>query len=181
MAIHELDGVRPDLPAEGTFWVSPNATVLGKVTLAEGVGVWFGTVIRGDNERITVGADSNVQELCMLHTDMGYPLTIGEGCTIGHRAIIHGCTIGDNTLVGVNAVILNGARIGRNCLIGAGALITEGKEIPDGTLVVGSPGKVARALTPEQIAGLTQSAARYVANWQRYRRGLRPQDDVARA
>ncbi|MGE3774205.1 MAG: gamma carbonic anhydrase family protein, partial [Gammaproteobacteria bacterium] len=113
-------------------------------------------------------------------TDPGCPLTIGRDCTIGHKVMLHGCTIGDNTLVGINAVILNGARIGRNCLVGAGALITEGKEIPDGSLVVGSPGKVVRALTPEQIAGLTQSAARYVENWRRFRRGLRPQDDVTR-
>lgn len=176
--IYELDGAR--VRVEGDYWIAESASVIGNVLLKPNASVWFGAVIRGDNELITIGENSNVQDLSVLHTDPGSPLTIGSHCTIGHKVMLHGCTIGDNTLVGINAVILNGARIGRNCLIGAGALITEGKEIPDGSLVVGSPGKVARVLTPEQIAGLTRSALHYVENWQRYRRSLRPQDDVAR-
>ena len=176
--IYEIDGRR--VRAEGDYWIAESATVLGNVLLKRDASVWFGAVLRGDNDLITVGEGSNVQDLSVLHTDPGYPLTIGSHCTIGHKVMLHGCTIGDNTLIGINAVILNGARIGRNCLIGAGALITEGKEIPDGSLVVGAPGKVARALRPEQIAGLTESARRYVGNWQRFRRGLRAQDDVER-
>lgn len=176
--IYELDGMR--VRAEGECWIAESATVLGNVLLKRDASVWFGAVVRGDNELITIGEGSNVQDLSVLHTDPGFPLAIGRDCTIGHKVMLHGCTIGDNSLVGINAVILNGAKIGRNCLIGAGALITEGKEIPDGSLVVGAPGKVARALTPEQIAGLTQSARRYVENWQRFRRALRPQDQLAR-
>ncbi|HMM76771.1 MAG TPA: gamma carbonic anhydrase family protein [Gammaproteobacteria bacterium] len=176
--IFELDGVH--VRAEGDYWIAETASVIGNVLLKQDASVWFGAVVRGDNEPITIGERSNVQDLSVLHTDPGCPLTIGRDCTIGHKVMLHGCTIGDNTLIGINAVILNGARIGRNCLIGAGALITEGKEIPDGSLVLGSPGKVARALTPAQIAGLTQSAARYVENWRRFRRGLRPQDEVTR-
>ncbi len=173
--IFELDGVR--VRAEGDYWVAESASVIGNVLLKRNASVWFGAVLRGDNELITVGEHSNVQDLSVLHTDPGCPLTIGSYCTIGHKVMLHGCTIGDNTLIGINAVILNGARIGRNCLIGAGALITEGKEIPDGSLVVGSPGKIARPLTPEQIARLTQSAEHYVENWQRFSRGLRRQEE----
>ncbi len=175
--IFELDGVR--VRAEGEYWIAESASVIGNVLLKRNASVWFGAVLRGDNELITVGEHSNVQDLSVLHTDPGCPLTIGSYCTIGHKVMLHGCTIGDNTLIGINAVILNGARIGRNCLIGAGALITEGKEIPDGSLVVGSPGKVARPLTPEQIAGLTQSAQRYVENWRRFGRGLRRQNEAS--
>lgn len=174
MAIHELDGVRPELPPEGAFWVAPGATIIGKVTLARGVGVWFGVVMRGDNERITVGEDSNVQEYAVLHTDMGYPLTIGTGCTIGHRAIIHGCTIGNNTLVGMGATVMNGARIGDDCLIAAGALIPEGRSVPPGSLVIGVPGKPVRPLGAEEIAANRKSAAHYVANWRRFATGLGP-------
>jgi carbonic anhydrase/acetyltransferase-like protein (isoleucine patch superfamily) len=176
--IYELEDRR--VRAEGDYWIAESADVIGNVLLKHNASVWFGTVIRGDNELITIGEHSNVQDLSVLHTDPGCPLTIGSHCTIGHKVMLHGCTIGDNTLVGINSVILNGAKIGKNCLIGAGALITEGKEIPDGSLVVGSPGKVARTLTPEQIAGLTLSAQRYVENWQRFRRALRAQDDVVR-
>ncbi len=176
--IYELDGRR--VQAEGDYWIAESADLIGNVLLKHNASVWFGTVIRGDNDLITIGEHSNVQDLSVLHTDPGLPLTIGSHCTIGHKVMLHGCTIGDNTLVGINSVILNGAKIGRNCLIGAGALITEGKEIPDGSLVVGAPGKVARVLTPEQIAGLTRSAEHYVQNWQRYRRALRPQDAVLR-
>ncbi len=176
--IFELEGLQ--VRAEGDHWIAETASVIGNVLLKQDASVWFGAVIRGNNELITIGERSNVQDLAVLHTDPGCPLTIGSDCTIGHKVMLHGCTIGDNTLIGINAVILNGARIGRNCLIGAGALITEGKEIPDGSLVLGSPGKVARPLTPAQIAGVTQSAARYVENWRRFRRSLRPQDDVRR-
>lgn len=172
MAIHELDGVRPELPPAGEFWVAPTATIIGKVTLGKGVGVWFGTVMRGDNERITIGDDTNVQELCMFHTDIGFPLIVGTGCTIGHRAIIHGCTIGDNTLVGMGATVMNGATIGHDCLIAAGALIPEGRNVPSGSLVMGVPGKPVRQLTSEQIEANRNSAIHYVANWRRYAKGF---------
>lgn len=172
MPIHTLGGVSPQLPPEGQYWVAPDARVIGKVTLGEDAGIWFGAVLRGDNERITVGARSNIQEHAVLHTDMGFPLDIGEGCTIGHRAILHGCTIGENSLVGMGAIILNGARIGRDCLIAAGALVPEGREIPDGSLVVGVPGRAIRTLDEASIARLRQSAENYVANWKRFAAGL---------
>ena len=171
MTILALDGLAPTMPA-GFCFVADSAEVIGNVELGEEVGIWFGVVIRGDNERIRVGARTNIQDLCVLHSDPGSPLTVGAGCTIGHRAILHGCTIGDGTLVGMGATILNGAKIGNNCLIGAGALVTEGKEIPDGTLVLGAPGKVARELTPDEIARLAKSADHYVANARRFAAGL---------
>ncbi len=169
--IYALDGAMPLV--DPSVWVAPDANVIGKVTLLADSSVWFGCTLRGDNEMIVVGQGSNVQENCVLHTDMGSPLTIGTNCTIGHKAMLHGCTIGDNSLVGMGATILNGAVIGKNCLIGAGALITEGKVIPDGSLVVGAPGKVARTLTQEQIEGLTRSAINYQINARRFRSGLR--------
>ena len=169
--IYELDGVAPEI--DGSAWVAPDAQVVGAVTLAVETSVWFGAVLRGDNERISVGLRSNVQDHCVLHTDMGYPLTIGAECTIGHKAMLHGCTIGDGSLVGMGATILNGAVIGRGCLIGAGALVTEGKEIPDGALVLGAPGKVVRALDAAGRKALLGSAAGYVANAARFRSGLR--------
>ena len=169
--IYALDGVAPETDASA--WVAPDAQVMGAVTLAADVGVWFGAVLRGDNERITVGPRSNVQDHCVFHTDMGFPLTIGSDCTIGHKALLHGCTIGDGALVGMGATILNGAVIGRGCLIGAGALVTEGKEIPDGSLVLGAPGKVVRTLDDAARDALLASAARYVANAARFRDGLR--------
>ena len=172
MAVHTLDGIGPDLPGDGDYWIAPDARVIGKVTLGDDVGVWFGAVLRGDNERITVGAATNIQEHSVLHTDMGFPLDIGAGCTIGHRAILHGCTIGENSLVGMGAIILNGARIGANSLVGAGALVPEGKTYPDGSLIIGVPGRVARALDEEQIERLRQSARSYVANWRRFAAGL---------
>ncbi len=172
MAVHSLDGIGPELPEAGDYWIAPDARVIGTVTLGVDVGVWFGAVLRGDNERITVGAGTNIQEHSVLHTDMGFPLTIGAGCTIGHRAILHGCTIGDNSLVGMGAIILNGARIGANSLVGAGALVPEGKDYPDGSLIVGVPGRVVRALDDAQIERLRQSAASYVANWRRFAAGL---------
>ena len=168
MAVYTLEGIAPELPPAGRFWVAPSAFVIGKVTLGEGVGIWFGVVIRGDQERITVGRDTNIQEVSVLHTDTGFPTTIGEGCTVGHRAIVHGCTVGDNVLVGMGAIILNEAKIGNDCLIAAGALVPEGREIPPGSLVVGVPGKVVRPLNAEEIARNRASAAHYVANWKRY-------------
>ena len=174
MAIYELDGVVPELPPIGEFWVAPTAAVIGKVTLGTGVGVWFGSVLRGDNERITVGVDTNLQDLSVFHTDMGFPLTIGRGCTVGHAAVVHGCSIGDNVLIGMGATVMNGVRIGDDCLIAAGALIPEGREIPSGSLVIGVPGKPVRPLTPEEIAGNRKSAAHYVANWKRFARGIGP-------
>lgn len=174
--IYALDDISPNLPEDGDFWIAPDANVIGQVTLHTGASVWFGATLRGDTEAISVGVDSNIQELSVLHTDKGYPLTIGARCTIGHRAILHGCTIGDESLIGMGAVVLNGARIGRHCLIGAGALITEGKEIPDGSLVMGSPGRVVRQLDDHAIAGLRASAAGYRANMMRFRAGLRSLD-----
>jgi carbonic anhydrase/acetyltransferase-like protein (isoleucine patch superfamily) len=170
--IYELDGVRPSLPS-GDHWVAEEAVLIGDVLIEAMVSVWFGAVLRGDNERITIGAGSNVQENTVMHTDMGYPLTIGKGCTIGHKAMLHGCTVGDNSLIGMGAIVLNGARIGRDCLIGAGALVTEGKVIPDGSLVVGSPVKVVRALDADTINMLKGSALSYQEKMARYRSGLR--------
>ena len=155
-------------------WVAPGCHIIGAVTLGPASSVWFGTTMRGDNEMITVGAGSNVQENCVLHTDMGSPLTIGTGCTIGHKAMLHGCIIGDNSLIGMGATVLNGAVIGKNCLIGAGALITEGKVIPDGGLVMGSPGKVVRQLDDDAIERLKLSAQHYSENAARFRRDLKP-------
>ncbi|WP_075215725.1 gamma carbonic anhydrase family protein [Mongoliimonas terrestris] len=177
MPLYVLEGLAPEVPADEDYWVAPDASVIGKVRLEAGVGIWFGAVLRGDNERIAIGRDTNIQEHSMLHTDPGFPLTVGEGCTIGHRAILHGCTIGRNSLVGMGAIVLNGARIGDNCLIGAGALVTEGKEIPDGSLVVGSPAKVIRTLDEAAIDKLRLSASRYVANWRRYRAHLAVKGD----
>jgi carbonic anhydrase/acetyltransferase-like protein (isoleucine patch superfamily) len=168
-----LDGISPQVPGEARYWVAPSATVLGNVQLEDEASVWFGAVLRGDNEPIVVGRRSNVQDLSVIHTDPGFPTRIGADCTIGHRAILHGCAIGDNSLIGMGAIVLNGAVIGRNCLIGAGALISEGKTIPDGSLVVGTPGRVVRELDEKAIAGLTRSAVHYVANWKRFSAGLR--------
>ena len=156
-------------------WTAPNATLIGNVRLEEGASVWFNAVLRGDNELILIGKDSNVQDGAVMHTDMGYPLTFGTGVTIGHNAMLHGCTVGDYSLIGINAVILNGAKIGKHCIIGANALIGEGKVIPEGSLVMGSPGKVVRDLTDEQKALLQASAAHYVKNAQRYARDLAEQ------
>lgn len=174
MTIYALDGIAPELPEAGAFWIAPDAVVLGKVKLERFASVWFGAVIRGDNELITIGENSNVQDGAVLHTDPGLELVVGRNCTIGHKAILHGCTIGDNTLIGMGAVILNRARIGRNCLIGANALITEGKVIPDNSLVMGQPGKTMGELNEDAIARLTRSAEGYVRNWQRYAAGLTP-------
>jgi carbonic anhydrase/acetyltransferase-like protein (isoleucine patch superfamily) len=168
--IYALDDVAPRI-AQDT-WIAPDANVIGRVVLEEGVSIWFGTTIRGDNEEIRIGAGSNVQENCVFHTDLGYPLSIGRDCTIGHKAMLHGCKIGDGSLIGMGATVLNGAVIGKGCLIGAGALIPEGREIPDGSLVMGMPGKVVRALDEAAQARLLASAAHYRDNMRRFRAGL---------
>jgi carbonic anhydrase/acetyltransferase-like protein (isoleucine patch superfamily) len=172
LPILTLDGTAPDLPAAGEYWIAPNATLIGKVRLQRHASIWFNAVLRGDNELIDIGENSNVQDGCVLHTDPGAPLSVGRNCTIGHLAMLHGCTIGDNTLIGIGAVVLNHVKIGRSCLVGARALITEGKEIPDNSLVMGAPAKVVKEITPEAAARLERAAARYVQNWQRYARGL---------
>ena len=173
MPIYALCDRRPSLPADGHYWTAPDASLIGDVRLGEDVGVWFGAVLRGDNEPIVVGARSNIQELCTLHTDRGFPITIGEDCTIGHNAILHGCTIGEGSLIGMGAVVLNGAKIGKGCLVGAKALVTEGKEFPDHSLIVGSPAKAVRTLDADAIARLLWSARHYVENWRRFAAGLK--------
>ena len=172
MALYRLGDVIPVTPPEGEYWIAPNASVMGNVIMKKNSSVWFGAVIRGDNEPIEIGENSNIQDNSVLHTDMGKPLTIGTNVTIGHKVMLHGCAIGDGSLIGIGAIVLNGAKIGRNCLIGAGSLITEGKEIPDNSMVVGSPGRVIRTLTPEQAVGIAAGAAHYVENWKRYLAGL---------
>ena len=171
MAIYQLDNSSPTL--HESAWVADNAQVMGKVVLGEDSSVWFGVVIRGDTETITVGRGSNIQDNSVLHTDHDLPLNIGENVTVGHQVMLHGCTVGDNSLIGIGAVVLNGARIGKNCLVGAGALVTEGKEFPDGSMIIGSPAKAVRQLSPEQIEGLKMSASRYIDNASRYKAGLK--------
>lgn len=173
--IWSLDGIAPQIDPQA--WVAPDAQVMGRVVLGAGASVWFGAVLRGDTEVIEVGQGSNVQDLCVLHTDPGHPLVIGADCTIGHRAILHGCRIGDGALIGMGATVLNGAVIGSGALVGAGALIPEGKVIPDGALVMGAPGRVVRMLDADALAGLRASAARYRANAARFRAGLSPVED----
>ena len=168
--IYALDGLAPEIGPDA--WLADTAVLIGRVVIDAEASIWFGAVLRGDNEEIRVGRGSNVQENAVLHTDMGHPLTIGADCTIGHKAMLHGCTVGDGSLIGMGATVLNGAKIGRGCLIGAGALITEGKEIPDGSLVMGSPGRVVRTLDAEAQARLLMSAQSYRANAQRFAKGL---------
>lgn len=172
--LYALGDYSPSLPTDGDVWIAPDARVIGQVTLGAGASVWWGSVLRGDNEPIVIGENSTIQEHCVLHVDPGFPLTIGAGCTIGHKAMLHGCTIGDGSLIGMGATVLNGARIGRNCLIGAGALVTERMDIPDGSLVVGMPAKVKRPLTPEAIEGMERTARKYVWNKSRFRDHLTP-------
>ena len=171
MAIYELDGIRPQVA--DSAWVAENAQVIGDVQLAPGSSVWFGATLRGDTEPIVVGEGSNIQDGSVLHADYNLPLTIGRHVTVGHQVMLHGCTIGDESLIGIGAVVLNGAKIGKNCLVGAGALVTEGKEFPDGSMILGSPAKAVRQLTPEQIEGLRRSALHYIENAERYRKGLK--------
>jgi carbonic anhydrase/acetyltransferase-like protein (isoleucine patch superfamily) len=168
MPLYVLGAITPITPAAGRFWIAPDAQVIGRVTLGDEVGIWFGATLRGDNDPIVIGARSNIQERCMLHTDVGSPLTVGADCTIGHHAILHGCTIGDNSLVGMGATILNGASIGRNSLVGANALVTEGKAFPDNSLIVGSPARAIRTLDEAAARRITESAASYVRNWRRF-------------
>ena len=170
MAIYAIDGVAPHIAA--TAWVADSAQVMGQVELGEGASVWFGAVVRGDTDRITIGAGSNIQDASVLHADAGQPLLLGERVTVGHQVVLHGCTIGDESLIGIGAVVPNGAKIGKNCLVGAGALVTEGKEFPDGSMILGSPAKAVRQLTPAQIEGLRQSARHYTDNARRFRDGL---------
>jgi carbonic anhydrase/acetyltransferase-like protein (isoleucine patch superfamily) len=174
--IYQLEDRR--VVAEGEHFIADSASVIGHVRLKDNVGIWFGAVLRGDNEPIVIGENSNVQECCVLHTDPGSPLTIGDYCTVGHKAVVHGCTVGDNTLIGINSVILNGARIGRNCLIGAGALVTEGKEIPDNSLVLGSPGRVVRQLNEDEVKEIRNQAERYARNLKRFNTGLSVQTEA---
>jgi carbonic anhydrase/acetyltransferase-like protein (isoleucine patch superfamily) len=174
MPIYALDGIFPEFDDRASNWIAPDATLIGRVWLGRNASIWFGVVLRGDNENISIGEDSNVQEHTVMHTDPGFPLAIGKGCTVGHKAMLHGCTIGDNSLIGMGAIVLNGAKIGKNSLVGAGALVTEGKEFPDGSLIVGSPAKAVRALDDNAIAMLRGSAAHYVANGRRFIDGLKP-------
>jgi carbonic anhydrase/acetyltransferase-like protein (isoleucine patch superfamily) len=176
MPLYSLDGIAPETPPEGEWWLAPDAHVIGRVRLGADVGIWFGSVLRGDNEWIEIGARSNIQEGCVLHTDMGFPLSIGAGCTIGHRAILHGCIIAENSLIGMGATVLNGARIGRNSLVGANALVTEGKEFPDNSLIVGAPARAIRTLDEAAAAGIAGTAGGYVARWKLFAAGLKRLD-----
>ena len=170
MPLYALDDLVPRVAASA--WIAPDARVIGRVMLAADVSIWFGAVLRGDNEKITIGTRTNIQDGAVLHTDLGYPLEVDDGCTIGHRAILHGCLIGANTLVGMGATLLNGVNVGRNCLIGANSLLTEGKAYPDNSLIIGAPARVLRALKDSEVAQLRESAAAYVANARRYARAL---------
>lgn len=171
MAIYQLDEDAPRL--DPSAWVAESAEVIGRVELGADASVWYGAVLRGDNEWITIGERSNIQDGCVLHTDVGTPLVVGADVTVGHQVVLHGCEIGDGTLVGIQSVILNGAKIGRHCLVGAGSLVTEGKVFPDGSLIMGRPAKVVRELPPEQVAELRRAAVHYVENAARYRAGLK--------
>jgi carbonic anhydrase/acetyltransferase-like protein (isoleucine patch superfamily) len=168
MPVYEFENIRPELPERGKFWIAPDATLVGKVRLHENVSIWFNAVLRGDNEWIDIGSSTNIQDGCVMHTDPGYPLKIGEGCTIGHRAIVHGCTIGNNSLVGMGATLMNGAKIGNNSIVGANALVAEGKEFPDNSLIVGAPAKLVRALDDKTINFLKLAAASYYNRWPKY-------------
>lgn len=174
MTIYALDGQSPTLPDPDEYWIAPTASVIGKVLLKKNASIWFGAVLRGDNETLVIGEDSNVQDNAVLHTDAGVPLEIGREVTVGHRAMIHGARVGDRSLIGIGAVLLNGASIGCNCIIGAGALVTEGKTIPDDSLALGAPARVVRQVTERERAMLALSALHYVQNWKRFRAGLRP-------
>ena len=173
MAIYELDGERPDLPAGNRYWVAEGAAVIGRVRLLTDASVWFGSVLRGDNEWIEVGERTQIQDNATVHADPGFPATIGNDCVIGHNVILHGCTVASNSLIGMGAIVLNGARIGKNCLVGAGALVTEGKEFPDGSLIVGTPARVVRTLDEKTMQGIARAADNYVKRWQRCSKGLK--------
>jgi carbonic anhydrase/acetyltransferase-like protein (isoleucine patch superfamily) len=173
MPIYALDDIAPELPPEGEYWIAPDAHVIGRVRLRPGASIWFGTVLRGDNELIDVGESVNIQEGSLLHTDPGFPMTLGRNCTIGHHAILHGCTIGEGSLIGMGATVLNGADIGPNCLVGANALVTEGKSFPARSLIVGAPAKAVRGLDDKAVERLVGTAEHYVRNWRRYSAGLK--------
>jgi carbonic anhydrase/acetyltransferase-like protein (isoleucine patch superfamily) len=173
MPIYALDDVEPELPPEGEYWVAPTAVLVGRVRLLKGASVWWGAVLRGDNEWITVGENSNVQDLCVCHTDPGQPVVIGSNCTVGHRVIVHSAIIGDGSLIGMGSTLLNRSRIGANCLVGANTLVTEGKEFADGSMILGSPARASRELNDTELAMLKLSTAGYVHNHRRFRDGLR--------
>ena len=173
MTVYALGDHAPKFPESGHYWIAPDAQVMGAIILEENASVWFGAVLRGDNEPITIGVNSNVQDGAVMHTDIGFPLTLGKNVTIGHQAMLHGCTVGDNSLIGIGATILNGAKIGKNCLIGAHALVGEGKEIPDNSMVLGMPGKIVRELDENNEKIMIVSAEHYVGNWKRYQRDLK--------
>jgi carbonic anhydrase/acetyltransferase-like protein (isoleucine patch superfamily) len=172
--IYELDGQKPQVPEDGRYWVAPSAAVIGRVRLNNDCSVWFGAVLRGDNEWIELGERSQIQDNATLHTDMGFPLTIGADCVIGHNVVLHGCTIGERVLIGMGAIVLNGARIGAGSLVGAGALITEGKEFPEKSLIVGAPARVIRTLDDSAVAAIAAGADFYVRNFKRYAKGMKP-------
>jgi carbonic anhydrase/acetyltransferase-like protein (isoleucine patch superfamily) len=172
MAIYELDGTRPELPADGLYWVAETASVIGRVRLRSEVSIWYGSVLRGDNEWIDIGERSQIQDNATLHTDPGFPLMVGRDCVIGHNVVLHGCTVGDQSLIGMGAILLNGAHIGANCLVGAGALITEGKEFPDNSMILGAPAKAVRASDEKVRAMIARAADVYVKRWKRYAAGL---------
>ena len=173
MAIYELDGQAPDLPADGNYFIADTATVIGKVRLKANASVWFGAVLRGDNEWIEIGEGSNVQDNCTCHTDPGFPLVLGKNVTIGHNVILHGCTVEDGALIGMGAIVMNGARIRSGCVVGAGAVITEGKEFPERSLIIGAPARAIRTLEPAQVEAMTRGAGFYVANGARFKKGLK--------
>lgn len=173
MPLYELDGVSPKLPGEGKYWIAPDAHVIGDVVLCEDVGIWFGAVLRGDRATMIIGARSNIQDGTVVHADADAPLTVGEDCTVGHNAIIHGCTIGNGVLIGMGATILNHARIADGCIVGANALVTEGKEFPPNSLIMGNPAKAVREVDPDLRERLVKGAASYVENWKRYAKGLK--------
>jgi len=173
MPLYALDGVAPEVPADGSYWVAPNAVLIGRVRLLKNASVWFGAVLRGDNDWITVGENSNVQDLSVIHTDPGQPVTIGANVTVGHRVILHSTSVGDGSLIGMGSTLLNRSRIGKNCLVGANSLVTEGKEFTDGSMIIGAPARVARALGENELAMLKMSSAGYVHNHRRFRAGLK--------
>jgi carbonic anhydrase/acetyltransferase-like protein (isoleucine patch superfamily) len=174
MPVYSLGNVTPELPNDDEYWIAPTASVMGRVILKKNASIWWGCTVRGDNDPITIGENTNIQDGSVLHSDMGSPLTIGANVTVGHMAMLHGCDIGDGSLIGIGAVVLNGAKVGRNCMIGSKALISEGKEIPDNSLVMGIPGKVVREVSPAQLETLRLSAEGYVINWKRFKRDLKP-------
>lgn len=173
MPLYSLDGIAPELPASGNYWIAPDAVLIGRVILKEGASVWFGSVLRGDNEPIVIGAGTNIQENCVLHTDPGFPMTLADGVTVGHMAILHGCTVGEGSLIGMGATLLNGAVIGPRSLVGSNALVTEGKVFEENSLIVGAPAKAVRRIDAEMAARVARTAEHYQHNFQRYKKGLK--------